>query len=137
VTEERQIKMGELLEMGRAYRDQRQRVIAAHGNNPDDSRACYFSKEIYAKILIEAQCDGIRTYYGLRKEPDGRYYHTVILVGTRNKVDALDEADYVAVAQNSDDPEVMYEWGSLCPPGKECAAGTLLPQIDEDLQRPT
>ncbi|MBA9078426.1 MULTISPECIES: hypothetical protein [Rufibacter] len=131
--EERQIDKKEMMQMVRDYKRERTDVIAQHGNNRNDSRACYFSKAIYEKILVEAQCDGIRTYYGIRTEPsDKKRYHTIILVGTRNRKDALTDNDYVAIASNpADDDGTIYEWGSLCPPGEGCAIDTLLAEADQ------
>lgn len=128
---ERQIEKPELLEMIRAYRRQRYDVIAHYGNNRHDSRACYFSADVYHKIFSRG-CDGIRTYYGVRTEPDGLHYHNIILVGTRGKEDALAPEDYVAIAHNpQDDDGAIYDWGSLCPPSEDCELGTLLEEADK------
>ncbi|WP_192822696.1 hypothetical protein [Rufibacter sp. LB8] len=116
-TEDHEITEGELIQMALDYRNHRHALIAKHGNNPNDARTCYLAAEVYAKIL--EKCDGIRTYYGLRQEKDGKYYHTLMLVGTRNKQDALNDDDYVALVKNpgkDEDPDLLYDWGSLCPP---------------------
>jgi hypothetical protein len=118
-TEDHEITEGQLIQMALDYRNNRHALIARHGDNPNDSRTCYLAADVYLKIL--EKCDGIRTYYGLRQEKDGKYYHTLMLVGTRNKVDALNDDDYVAIVMNPGKEEVpgtTYDWGSLCPP--EC-----------------
>ncbi|MGV3538663.1 MAG: hypothetical protein ACO1OQ_02570 [Rufibacter sp.] len=135
-TEEHRITKAEMIEMARAYREQRHSGIKKHGNNANDSRTCWFHKDVYMAIFGQ-NCTGIRTYYGVKVQQDqqGKKHnvHTLILVGTRDGKPALLDTDYVAIAANPEETDIMYDWGSLCPPGDDCGQDTLLEEVDEDI----
>ncbi|AKQ47201.1 hypothetical protein TH63_18640 [Rufibacter radiotolerans] len=128
----RKIDKVEFLELTRAYRDQRLNLISRYGNNTNDSRSCLYSRDILESILGSG-CSGVRAYYGVRTEPtDSQQYTTLVLVGIKKNASTGIE-EVVKIFNGLEEEEVLYEWGSLCPPDDGCSSNPLLIEIDSDL----
>lgn len=82
--------------------------------NPEEVRAHYFGRDLFLKILAQAECSGMRIYYGLKD--DGT--KELMLVGVDGKGDnMLPGAGGNARAGDDDNiiGDVSYPCPSVCP----------------------
>lgn len=92
-----QITLEEAIEMTSAYREE----------NPDETKAHFFGKEILEQILNQDGCEGIRMYYGI--DSDGE--KQLVLVGVTEEGLDLKE---LCVDRSYPCPEYCDSTSPLC-----------------------